>query len=132
MPGQSPTIVKEAFTSEQLCKVFEVETPTSDIVLCWKVQNSPAHIPTLDEPGIREQVVAAKKRIEALAVAKKRAEELADKASKSGKDDLAAALGGETVTGDPPGAESGGKSVFVAESPEFSFYRESAAPMSLS
>lgn len=125
--GDSASILQEAFSSDLLCKVFEVEGPSSDLYICWKVQNSPSHIPTFDEPGIREQVVAAKKRLGAIELARKRAEDLAAQAGKSGKDDLAEALGSETVTGDPKGL-----TLTVVTSPEFTFYRESAAPMSFS
>ncbi len=43
----------------------------------WIIDDSPAHVPTIDEPGIREEVVLTWKRIRARELAKKRAEELA-------------------------------------------------------
>ena len=49
------------------------------VYICWKVQDVAVHVPKLEEPGIREQVVKAWKRIEALPLAKKRAEELAER-----------------------------------------------------
>lgn len=120
--GEPTTIVEQAFGNEALCRVFESEALDGTIYICWKVQDSPLHIPRLEDHGIREQVVKAWKRIEALPLAKKRAEELAERA-RQGKNDFGAALGGQTVTGDPKSL-----SVTVYESPEFSFYRESSAP----
>ncbi len=120
--GAPTTIIEQAFGIEALCRVFVSEVLDGTIYICWKVQDSPEHIPSLDEPGIREQVVNAWKRVEALPLAKKRAEELAEKARQK-NNDLGAALKGEKVTGDPTSF-----SVSASESPEFSFYRESFAP----
>jgi hypothetical protein len=87
------------------------------------VQDAPIHVPKLTEPGIREQVVKAWKRMESLPLAKKRADELADRVKRN-DNNLAVTLGSETVTGDPRGL-----AVTVSgESPEFSFYRDSSAP----
>jgi hypothetical protein len=118
------SIVDLAFGSEVLCRVFAAETfsPEASYV-CWKVQDAPVHVPKLTEAGIREQVVKAWKRMESLPLAKKRAEELADRVRQKGNG-LASALGSETVTGDPRGLEI----TVSGESPEFSFYRESSAP----
>jgi hypothetical protein len=116
------TIVDQAFENESLCRVFVSEGLGGTIYISWKVQFSATHIPTLDEPGIREQVVKAWKRIEALPLAKKRAEELAERARQQ-KNDLETGLKDQTVTGDAKGL-----SLFVRESPEFSFYHESFAP----
>jgi hypothetical protein len=118
------TIVDLAFGSEILCRVFKAEAinPEASYVV-WKVQDAGVHVPRLTEPGIREQVVKAWKRVESLPLAKKRALELADRIRQKGND-LAAALTGETVTGNPRGL-----AVTVSgESPEFSFYRDSSAP----
>ncbi|MGE5194595.1 MAG: hypothetical protein ACM3U2_19050 [Deltaproteobacteria bacterium] len=123
---QPTTIIEQAFGSTALCRVFQSEGQDSTTYVCWKVQDVPLHIPTLDEPGIREQVVKAWKRLEALPLAKKRAEELAAKARGSDKE-FTEALGGETVTGDPKGP-----AVTVSgPSPEFSFYEESSVPQSM-
>ncbi len=116
------TVVDQAFENESLCRVFVSEALDETIYISWKVQFSAAHVPTLDEAGIREQVVQAWKRVEALPLAKKRAEELAERA-RANKNDLEAGLKGQTVTGDAKGL-----SLFVRESDEFSFYRESFAP----
>jgi hypothetical protein len=116
------TIVEQAFGTEALCRHFVSEAPNGTIYVGWKVNDSAEHIPTLGEPGIREEVVKAWKRIEALPVAKKRAAELAERVRQK-HNDLGAALGKETVTGD-----SKGLAVTISESPEFSFYSESSAP----
>jgi hypothetical protein len=118
------TIVDLAFGSEALCRVFKAEAINPEAsYIAWKVQDAPVHVPRLTEPGIREQVVNAWKRVESLPLARKRATELADRIRKQGND-LKAALAGETVTGNPRGL-----AVTVSgESPEFSFYRDSSAP----
>ncbi len=127
MQRQEPTtIIEQAFDSAALCRVFQSEGPDSTTYICWKVQDVPVHIPTLDEPGIREQVVKAWKRQEALPLAKKRAGELAAKAS-GGDKDFAEVLEGETVTGDPKSPAL----IVSTQSPEFSFYEESSAPRSM-
>ena len=120
--GESTSIVEQAFGSDALCRVFESETLDSEVYLCWKVRDVSLHVPDLKEPGVREQVVAAWKRSAALPLAKKRAEELAQRARTSDKG-FAEALAGETVTGD-----SQGTALAVAESKEFSFWREPTAP----
>ncbi len=123
MRGDSTSIVEQAFASDALCRPFESETlESSDVFLCWKVQDAAMHVPDLKEPGIREQVVAAWKRIAALPLAKKRAEELALRARTNGKS-FEETLAGETVTGDAQGS-----ALAVAESKEFSFWREPTAP----
>jgi hypothetical protein len=124
---QEPTtIVDQAFGNSALCRVFQSDGQDSTTYVCWKVQDAPVHIPTLDEPGIREQVVKAWKRQEALPLAKKRAEELAAKA-RGGDKEFADALEGETVTGEPKSLSL----IVSLQSPEFSFYEESSAPLSM-
>jgi len=120
--GETTTIVEQAFGVDALCRVFASEALDGTIYICWKVEDSSMHIPSLEDPGVRDQVVKAWKHLEALPLAKKRAEELAEKAGQKQKD-LSAALGGETVTGD-----SQSFAVTVFDSPEFSFYRENSAP----
>lgn len=117
--GDSTSIVEQAFTGDALCRVFESEA-NSDIYLCWKVGDVSMHVPDLREKGVREQVVAAWKRIEALPLARKRAEELAQRARKNDKS-FEEALSGETVTGDAQAT-----ALTVDESKEFSFWREPA------
>ena len=122
--GESTSIVEQSFSTDALCRVFESENQeSSDVYLCWKVEDASTHVPDLQEPGVREQVITAWKRQTALPLAEKRASELAERARKSGKG-FAEALAGETVTGDAKGAE-----LKVEESSkEFSFWRESTAP----
>jgi hypothetical protein len=120
--GDSTSIVEQAFTGDALCRAFESETLDSNIYLCWKVADVAMHVPELKEPGVREQVIAAWKRLEAMPLAEKRAKELAQLARTKEKN-FEEALAGETVTGDPQGS-----ALAVAESKEFSFWREPAAP----
>ncbi len=118
------SIVALAFDTEALCRVFAAETLSPEAsYVCWKVQDAPIHVPKLTEPGIREQVVKAWKRMESLPLARKRADELAERVKRSDSN-LAVALGSETVTGDPRGLAI----TVSGESPEFSFYRDSSAP----
>ena len=122
MRGDSTSIREQAFGSDALCRVFESETVDSNIYLCWKVEDAAMHVPDFKEPGVREQVITAWKRLEALPLAEKRAKELAQRAQTKDKS-FEEALSGETVTGDAKGS-----ALVVAESKEFSFWREPAAP----
>jgi hypothetical protein len=115
-----------AFGPETLCQVFRSEGTDGTTYIGWKVQDTPVHIPGLEDPGIRDQVAGAWKRLEALPVARKRAEELAEIARGSDKE-FSEALAGQKITTDP-------KSLAVmvqGPTPEFSFYTESAAPSSM-
>ncbi len=121
--GGATPILAQAFVGDALCRPFVSEAlDTNNVYICWKIEDAPVHIPKLSEPGIREQVVKALKHTAALPRAKKRAEDLAERARKA-KKDFAQALETETVTGDPRSL-----TVAVAESREFSFYRDSSAP----
>lgn len=126
--GETTTIMEQAFSTDGLCQVFESETLSTSRYVCWKIRDVPAHVPELKEPGIREQVVTAWKRLEALPLAQKRADELAQRARSSGKE-LQAALADETVTGTSVGA-----SLVVFTSGEFTFWQDSsvANPMARS
>jgi hypothetical protein len=125
--AEPTTILEQAFgregrTSESLCRIYQSEGADSTTYIWWKVQDVPAHVPKLDDPGIRQQVVKAWKRLESIPLATKRGEELAETAR--GSDDLAKTFTGQTVTGDP-------KSLTISvsiPSPEFSFYQDSSAP----
>jgi hypothetical protein len=70
----------------------------------WKIKDIPARIPDLKDEGVREKVLAAWKFDQARKLAEQRAKDLVEKV-RSEKDDLPAALSGESVTGaksDPP------------------------------
>lgn len=127
-PGGVRTTIDLAFESESLCHALEVESPASgagasrDQYIFWKVQHVPSHIPTFDEAGVKDEVLAAWKLQQALPEVKKRADELAKLASNS-KESMAAVLAGQTVTGDAKSL-----ALTVQESPEFSWFRESTAP----
>ncbi|MBL8819790.1 MAG: hypothetical protein JNL58_27440 [Planctomyces sp.] len=71
----------------------------------WVIDSSETFIPTLDQPGIKEEVVLTWKRMKARELAKKRAEELAAlvKAGVEKPDDqkvpMSTSLEGQTITG---------------------------------
>lgn len=88
----------------------------------WKTADVPPREPNFDEPGIKEEVLAAWKHKEARPLAQKRAEELAE-AVRQGTQGLSAALGGKTVTG-----KEGGESLPIVETEQFSWLRLPAAP----
>ncbi len=76
----------------------------------WVIEFSPSHVPKLEDPGIRDQVVLALKRQKAREIAKKRAEDLA-KIIKDGlakpegeRKDMAASVEGQTLNGKPESA----------------------------
>jgi hypothetical protein len=91
--------------------------------VAWKVRDVAEHVPTLDEPGVREQVVKAWKHLKALPLARKRADEIVE-LLKNAQEGSEQALAGQTITG---GKES--SALALAESPEFSWFRELFAPM---
>lgn len=88
----------------------------------WKTDHVNARVPNFDDPGIREQVLAAFQLEKARPFAEKRAEELAEIVRKSDKS-MAETLGDKTATGN----ESPEKLV-VRESEQFSWLRMSFAP----
>lgn len=123
MPGGARTIVDQTFASEALCRVLEGEdAETRDVYVYWKIEDSPVHVPTLDEPGIKEKVIEAWKLQQALPLARKRAEQLAELVRKASQG-MSDVLAGQTVAGD-----AGGQAIVVRESPEFSWWKESLAP----
>lgn len=81
----------------------------------WKTDDKPQHSPSWSDEGIPDQVRTAWKYEQARKLAEERALALRD-VVKSSKDDFAAALAGQTVTGEP-----GTKSVVIFESPRFSW-----------
>jgi hypothetical protein len=95
---------------------------TSDLYAVWKTGDREAHVPTLDEPGIREQVVAAWKLEKARPLAEERAKKLADLVRES-KKGMAEALAGQTVTGN-----EGSPQLTTRLTESFSWLRESSAP----
>jgi hypothetical protein len=127
MQVEPTTILEQAFgregrAGESLCRIYQSEGSDSTTYVWWKVEDVPAHVPKLDDAGVRRQVVKAWKRLESIPLATKRGDELAEKAR--GDEDLTKALAGQTVTGDP-------KSLAITvsgPSPEFSFYQDSSAP----
>lgn len=105
---------------------------TASHYVYWVTDFSPSHIPTLDEPGVREMVVTAWQRQKARELVTERAEELAELVRKGlaaeGDDqqDMASALKDKTVTGEEDSA-----SIAVRKSLPFSWLRtSSASPMS--
>ena len=98
----------------------------------WATDFSTSHIPTLDEPGVRDMVVKAWKRLEAREVVTKRGEELAEtirkglEAEGDDRKDMATTLKDQTVTGSDDSA-----TIAVRKSLPFSWLRtSSASPMS--
>jgi hypothetical protein len=94
----------------------------------WTIDYSLSHVPSLDEPGIREDVVLTWKRIKARELAQKRAEELADRVrsglQKEGEErqSMAAALEDVTVDGEADSA-----TLAVRQTLPFSWLRASSA-----
>jgi SurA N-terminal domain len=93
----------------------------------WKVEDIDGHIPSLEEPGVREQVIRGWK-IETYAQkqAETRSQELADLVRKSNKP-MAEALAGQKLTKQPKSL-----AVLVSPTPPFSWYTvSSTAPEGL-
>ena len=90
----------------------------------WAIDFSVSHIPELDDPGVRDAVVLALKRIEARKLAEKRGEELAQKVDDGlegeEKQDMVTSLMDETATKD-------GAALAVRSTLPFSWLRTSSA-----
>lgn len=95
----------------------------------WAIDFSVSHIPEMDEPGVREAVELAWKRIKARELVLKRGEELAqvvrDGLEKAGEEklDMVTSLKEETATGTEDGA-----ALAVRSTLPFSWLRTSSAP----
>jgi hypothetical protein len=91
---QRPNYVEAALQTPLLYKAATVQDAAGNQYLYWKVDNVEEHVPTLDEEGIREQVVETWKEIQARDLAKKKAEDLA-KEAREGKSSLSEAIADE-------------------------------------
>ena len=95
----------------------------------WIVEFSASHVPKLDDPGIRDQVVLAWKRAKARELAAKRAEELAqmvrDGLSKpeGERKEIGAVIEGQTVLGKPDSP-----ALTVRQTQTFSWMEQSINP----
>jgi len=123
-PEGSNSILRMVFRDDSIFRVLEAVggTDAGDRYVFWKVQYVNEHVPKLDEPGVREQVIEAWKLVQAAPLAQKRAEALAERVRKA-DGEMSEALAGQTVTGAEKGA-----TVTVQSSPEFSWLRESFVP----
>jgi len=104
------------------------DSPLSDFegnrYVLWKVRNVADHIPTLQEEGVREHVVKTWRRLQAGPRAEARAKELL--AAARGESPLETSLADQKVN---PAAKEP-VDLTIAESADFSRYRQSSAPMS--
>ena len=95
----------------------------------WIVEFSETHVPKLDDPGIRDQVVLAWKRLKARDLAKKRAEELATVVREglakpdAERKDMAAAVEGQTLSGKPDSP-----AIALRQSQSFSWMEQALNP----
>ena len=81
----------------------------------WKIEDTPARVPELQEADVREKVIRAWKFDQARRLAEKRAKALADKA-KAEEANLTAAVSGESATG-----QKTDTALSVIETPEFTW-----------
>ncbi len=94
----------------------------------WAVEFSESHVPTLDEPGVKDMVIREFKRIKARELVTARAEQLAEQVrdglAKEGdqRSGMAATLENATITD-----EEGSATLTVRESLPFSWLRQSQA-----
>ena len=95
----------------------------------WIVEFSETHVPKLDDPGIRDQVVLAWKRLKARDLAKKRAEELATVVREglakpdAERKDMAATVEGQTLSGKPDSP-----AIALRQSQSFSWMEQALNP----
>lgn len=116
--GSSPALVFEPWRAEE---------GQSNRFAYWKVEDLADHVPTLKEPGVREQAVRGWKIAEyAQKKAKERADELAELVRKS-KQSMPEALAGQKLTKTDKAA-----AVVVVPTPPFSWFTvQSTAPRDL-
>jgi hypothetical protein len=125
--GQRQTVVDAVFSSAptDVYRVFRADDfRTQGGFAAWKLEDKAAYAPESldDEPVIREQVIAAWKRLKAEPLAKARAEELAKMVRESDKP-ITQVLGDTTITGKPD-------SLFltVRETGEFTWMQKPIVP----
>ncbi len=112
----------KVFTNELLVSPGKWEDENGNRYVFWTTEIVEEHVPKLDDPGIREEVVKAWKLREAVKLAEARAAELAKKAE-AAKKPLADVLASETVTGDPKGQK-----ISVITTPLMTWVEQSAVP----
>ena len=122
----------QLFMTQRAVYGTDVDGGTESYFAYWAIDFSLPHVPTLDEPGIRDKVVLALKRREARKLLRARADELSEKVrdglAKEGdaRLSMAASLEGETIVGRDDSAV-----LLVRLTQPFSWMRSSqAAPMS--
>jgi hypothetical protein len=122
-------VIQQLFTSspELLFAPNRAEDGDSHAFAYWKVEDVADHVPTLNEPGVREQAIRDWKIAEfAQKKAKERADELAELVRKS-KKAMPEALAGQKVT-----TAAKGPAVVVVPTPPFSWFTvQSTAPRDL-
>jgi len=127
-PRPTTTVVQQAFNSEprEVFRAVSVVQPqTESRFVYWKIDDQPEYVPeSLDDPGIREQVVATWRELQAREQAKARADELARMAEEADKP-LSEFFGDQTVTGKPDGP-----AITVLHPPSFSWLSKADPRMS--
>lgn len=88
----------------------------------WKIEDQPDAVPTLDTPGVMEEVIQAWKQDKATPLAQTRAEELAELVRTSEKS-MSTALGEQTVTG-----VEGSLAITTQLTGDFTWITQSTAP----
>ncbi|MDA0832467.1 MAG: hypothetical protein O2955_01280 [Planctomycetota bacterium] len=110
---------------DELYSVFLANDPLTDVAYAvWKTGELASHVPTLDDPGIREEVLSAWKTEKARPLAEKRAQELME-LLKASPQPWSEALSETTVTGEKEGLQ-----LTVQSTEKFSWMRTTTAPSS--
>lgn len=120
-----PTVAEQAFETppEQVYLPTEAEGDFGNSRYAWwKIEDNKAHVPTLEEPGVREQVIQDWKREHARPVAQKRADKLAQTVRQSDKP-MQDVLAEQTITGQDDSVR-----LTVRQTQSFSWLRRSTAP----
>lgn len=120
MQFQSPSVVDDLFPrTGQTSPLYFPQRADSRLrdrrYAWWKIEDKPQHVPAWSDEGIPDQVRTAWNYEQARKLAQQRAEQLHDVVT-AAPEDFAAALAGQTVTGD-----SGTTSVVIKETPRFSW-----------
>lgn len=124
--AQVRTVVDQVFgyvEKPDLYRAQLAEDPVSlNRFVHWTLDHEPQHEPTIEEPGVREQVIVAWKLKQAEALAQKRAEELVETLKTSDKT-WAETIAGMTIDG----TENTG-SLGISYTGPFAWYRMGSSP----
>jgi hypothetical protein len=124
-PASTSTVPELVFVdmAEQTLRATAVEDPeTKNRFVFWTTKFTPSHVPTFDEPGVKEIVTKTWKSVKARDIVKKRGQEIIDLVKKSDKP-ITELLADQTETGTPSSPQ-----LVVGTTGLFTWLSESTVP----